>query len=164
MFRILSHRWCISIFAIILIITVATEAANKKRSSGPTTKPAKTTKSKRVTFVAEDEITIVGTYTSPNLRKKKNEKAPIAILLHMYNSDKSAFDPLIPYLHKAGFAVLAIDMRGHGESQSARNSFGVYERRDVLGAVEWLSDTGYEPGDIGVLGISIGGAAAIGAV
>jgi len=25
--------------------------------------------------------------------------------------------PLVPYLHAAGFAVLAIDLRGHGESE-----------------------------------------------
>ena len=37
-----------------------------------------------------------------------------------------------------GFAVLAFDLRGHGESPPAPLSFGIYEQRDVLGAVDFL--------------------------
>jgi pimeloyl-ACP methyl ester carboxylesterase len=66
-------------------------------------------------------------------------------------------------LHDAGFAVLMIDLRGHGESEGERYSFGVYERRDVLGAVDFLLNNGFQPGSIGVLGISMGGGAVIGA-
>lgn len=66
-------------------------------------------------------------------------------------------------LNKAGFAVLMIDLRAHGESEGERYSFGVYERRDVLGAVDWLLDQGFKPGSIGTLGISLGASATIGA-
>jgi uncharacterized protein len=66
-------------------------------------------------------------------------------------------------LWEAGFSVLMIDMRGHGASADARFSFGLRERRDVAGAVEWLLGRGYPAGGIGVLGISMGGAAAVGA-
>ena len=66
-------------------------------------------------------------------------------------------------LHDAGLAVLMIDMRGHGESEGERFSFGVYERQDVLGAVDFLVAQGARPGSIGVLGISMGSGAAIGA-
>jgi pimeloyl-ACP methyl ester carboxylesterase len=67
-------------------------------------------------------------------------------------------------LHDAGFAVLIIDLRGHGDSEGGKHySFGVFERWDVLGAVDFLLDQGFEPGSIGVLGISMGGAAVIGA-
>lgn len=67
-------------------------------------------------------------------------------------------------LQKAGYAVLAIDLRGHGGSEGVRYSFGVYERRDVLGAVDWLMSQGFKSGDIGVIGISLGGAAVFGAM
>lgn len=66
-------------------------------------------------------------------------------------------------LHEAGFTVLMIDLRGHGESEGERYSFGVFERRDVLGAVDFLLNNGIEPGSIGVLGISMGSSAATGA-
>ncbi len=41
-------------------------------------------------------------------------------------------------LARQGFAILAFDMRGMGESPSAPLSFGLYEQRDVLGAVDFL--------------------------
>jgi pimeloyl-ACP methyl ester carboxylesterase len=41
---------------------------------------------------------------------------PVALLLHMYHSDRRAWGPLVPRLTKAGFAVLALDQRAHGES------------------------------------------------
>lgn len=43
-------------------------------------------------------------------------------------------------LARAGFAVLAFDMRGHGESASAPFTLGTSERRDVLGAVDFLRE------------------------
>ena len=39
---------------------------------------------------------------------------------------------------KNGFAVLAFDMRGSGESPPAPLSLGYFEQRDVLGAVDFL--------------------------
>lgn len=70
---------------------------------------------------------------------------------------------LVDRLAARGFSVLAIDLRGHGESGSARLTYGIDERRDVLGAIDWLLARGYAPGRIGVLGASMGGASAIGA-
>lgn len=68
-------------------------------------------------------------------------------------------------LYEAGFAVLTFDMRGHGESEGPKNySFGVYERNDVLGAIDFLTAKGFKKTSIGILGISMGGAATMGAV
>jgi uncharacterized protein len=66
-------------------------------------------------------------------------------------------------LQRRGFAVLMIDLRAHGDSEGERVSFGVEERRDVMGAVDWLRAQGFAPGSIGVLGVSMGASAAIGA-
>jgi fermentation-respiration switch protein FrsA (DUF1100 family) len=41
-------------------------------------------------------------------------------------------------LARHGFAVLAFDMRGMGQSPAAPLSMGIYEQRDVLGAVDFL--------------------------
>lgn len=63
--------------------------------------------------------------------------------------------------HGQGFAVLMIDLRGHGRSGNARMTFGPAEGRDIEGAVDWLKSQGFQPGSIGVLGVSMGAAAAI---
>lgn len=79
------------------------------------------------------------------------------------NAISGNFPKLAFALHQAGFTVLMIDLRGHGESEGKRYTWGVFERRDVLGAVDFLLFEGYLPGNIGTLGISLGGAAVIGA-
>lgn len=66
-------------------------------------------------------------------------------------------------LNRAGLNVLMIDLRGHGHSGDAHFSFGLRERRDIQGAVDWLVKSGVTPGSIGVLGVSLGAASAIGA-
>ncbi len=79
-------------------------------------------------------------------------------------SRTSRFTEFAVILTHRGYDVLMIDLRGHGQSGAARYAFGIHERRDVLGAVDWLTTTqNIPPGAIGVLGISMGAAASIGA-
>ncbi len=66
-----------------------------------------------VKFTTDDGIKIVGEFWRP---ASTEGDAPVAILLHMYRSNRAAWKPLVPKLTDAGFAVLAIDMRGHGDS------------------------------------------------
>ena len=54
-----------------------------------------------------------------------------------------------------GFAVLMIDLRGHGASSPARLTYGGRERHDVQGAVDWLLERGYPATRIGILGGSM---------
>ncbi|HEU0027217.1 MAG TPA: alpha/beta hydrolase, partial [Ktedonobacterales bacterium] len=70
-------------------------------------------------------------------------------------------------LARNGFAVLAYDSRGHGDSPAAPFSAGLFEQRDVLGAVDYLRAGAIpypelgRPRAIGALGISGGDAAAL---
>jgi pimeloyl-ACP methyl ester carboxylesterase len=57
--------------------------------------------------------------------------------------------------------VLLFDLRAHGESDGSRVSGGYFERRDVLGAYEFLVERGAAPGSVGVLGRSMGAGIAI---
>jgi len=68
----------------------------------------------RIAMEAEDGVLIVGDYYSP--LRRGGEGAPMVILLHMEGSSRSAWRRLVPHLHAAGFAALAIDLRGYGES------------------------------------------------
>lgn len=117
-----------------------------------------------VTFPARTDGLQIAAWYLPN---ETSDKA--IIIVHGRNASKQwaesgtivAFEAA---LQKAGYAVLAIDLRGHGDSEGDRYSFGVYERRDVLGAVDFLKEQGFKSGKIGVVGISLGGAAVNGAM
>jgi fermentation-respiration switch protein FrsA (DUF1100 family) len=116
-----------------------------------------------VSFPAREDGLKITAWYLPN---ETGEHA--VILVHGRNASKQnaisgTFPKFGAALNQAGFAVLMIDLRGHGGSEGERYSFGVYERRDVLGAVDWLIDQGFEPGNIGALGISLGGGAVDGA-
>jgi pimeloyl-ACP methyl ester carboxylesterase len=109
-----------------------------------------------------DEVQIAAWYI-PN-----NGSTQAVILVHGRDASKQnaisgKIVELGAALHDAGFTVMMIDLRGHGESEGDHYSFGVYERRDVLGAVDFLLNRGFIPGSIGVLGISMGGGATTGA-
>jgi fermentation-respiration switch protein FrsA (DUF1100 family) len=97
-----------------------------------------------------------------------DENQKVIILVHGYNNSRTngfvdKFVSFASELHDAGFSVMMIDLRGHGQSGEARFTFGIKERRDVLGAVNWLEERGYQPGKIGVLGYSLGAGSIIGA-
>jgi pimeloyl-ACP methyl ester carboxylesterase len=67
-------------------------------------------------------------------------------------------------LARHGFAILAFDMRGNGESPPAPLSLGYFEQRDVLGAVDFLHSGPIpypelgRPRIIGGYGVSMGAA------
>jgi uncharacterized protein len=79
------------------------------------------------------------------------------LLCHGHGSNKLTNLWLAGDLY-ARFNVLLLDVRGHGESEGRHASVGFLERLDILAAVDWLADQG---ASIGVLGISMGGAAVI---
>jgi len=115
----------------------------------------------------EDGVKIAGWYI-PTVERQTSEKPPAIIMVHGWNSSRTVccnkhFLDLAQALHKSGYSVLMIDLRGHGRSAKAHFSFGIYERRDVLAAIDFLLSRGYQPGQIGLLGISMGAAAVLGA-
>ena len=90
------------------------------------------------------------------------------IMLHGLHSNRAALEAglldLSGALARHGFAILAFDMRGHGQSAPAPLSMGYFEQRDVLGAVDFLRSGSLpypelgRPRAIGGWGISMGGA------
>lgn len=61
--------------------------------------------------------------------------------------------------HKLGYSTLIIDYRGYGTSTGTPSEEGTY--RDAQGAWRWLAEErGIKPGDIVLLGESLGGAVA----
>jgi pimeloyl-ACP methyl ester carboxylesterase len=85
---------------------------------------------------------------------------PSVLLLHGNRSSRSSFAKVMPFLAQAGFGVMAISMRAHGDSTGKTNDFGLSARQDVIAAVSFLKREC--PGrPIVIVGESLGAAAAL---
>lgn len=112
----------------------------------------------------EDQVTIKAWYVPA--QGADEATAPSVILIHGLNDCKRTPFILMPagMLNKAGFNVLMIDLRNHGDSQVIDGHYagGVVEYRDVLGAWDWLVNTKqFAPQKIGLFGMSLGAATAL---
>jgi pimeloyl-ACP methyl ester carboxylesterase len=64
-----------------------------------------------VRLTTADDVGISAAYYAP-----LTNPAPALLLLHDYGKSRDEWSGFVPPLQRAGFAVLAIDLRGHGES------------------------------------------------
>src|SRR5947209_12363452 len=94
-----------------------------------------------VDFLSRDDHLLLRGWLIPGIRP--NGRLTIdrtVIVVHGMHANRAT--PLILSLSGAlahqGIAVLAFDMRGHGESIPAPLGGGYFEQRDVLGAVDFL--------------------------
>jgi pimeloyl-ACP methyl ester carboxylesterase len=124
---------------------------------------------KYVTFPSRiDQVQLKGWYIPGVLPNGKLTSQRTIILVHglrANRADKSVgLLNLSADLARHGFAVLAFDMRGMGESPPAPLSLGYFEQRDVLGAVDFLRSGSMpypalgRPRIIGGYGVSMGAA------
>lgn len=87
-------------------------------------------------------------------------RAGAVLLLHGVRSDKRSMLGRARFLKALGFSVMLIDLQAHGASTGERITFGLREARDVDAALLRLAQLA--PGErIGVLGTSLGAAAAV---
>jgi fermentation-respiration switch protein FrsA (DUF1100 family) len=113
---------------------------------------------KSISFTSRgDKLALEGWYLESGRRE------PTIVMVHGSEGNRVTAPPgaleLARSLVEEGFSVLMFDLRGHGESEGARLSAGYNEKRDLLGAVDYLEDIGVRK--IGVLGFSLGAAIAI---
>ncbi len=111
---------------------------------------------KKVSFTAEDGVAIVGNYWSGS--------DTAVLLLHMMPATKESWNDFADALNKEGMTVLAIDLRGHGESiKQGSNTLNYIQFsdeqhqasiKDVEAAVGFLKQNGSNT--IYIAGASIG--------
>lgn len=82
------------------------------------------------------------------------------ILLHPVRSDRSAMLGRAKLFHRAGYAVVLIDLQAHGESTGRHITFGHLERHDVSAAVAYAREMNPRH-RIAIVASSLGGAAAL---
>ncbi|HKQ80091.1 MAG TPA: alpha/beta fold hydrolase [Blastocatellia bacterium] len=81
------------------------------------------------------------------------------VLMHGFRGDRRQMLGRATFLNQAGYSVLLFDFQAHGESPGKRITIGYLESRDALAAVE-LMKREFPGRKIGVIGLSMGGAAA----
>ncbi len=82
------------------------------------------------------------------------------LLLHGAGENRTAMLGRARFLHELGYAVLAPDFQANGESPGRHVTFGFLESFDANASLAYLRQ--HSPGDrVGVIGISMGGAAAL---
>lgn len=82
------------------------------------------------------------------------------VLLHGWTSTRGSMLARVQFLHDAGYAVLAFDFQSHGESAGERITFGRLEALDAEAATAWMKAR-LPDEKVGVIGVSLGGAAAV---
>jgi predicted alpha/beta hydrolase len=102
-----------------------------------------------------DGVALAATY-----RPGASAAAPGVLLLHGNGASRAATAGNAAWLARQGFATLAIDFRGHGESSPRLHSFGLAESEDARTALHWLKRQQHGA-PISIIGISLGGAAAL---
>jgi pimeloyl-ACP methyl ester carboxylesterase len=89
-----------------------------------------------------------------------SERAPVAVLIHGYSEDRLTMSSLARRLAQNGYAVLAVDVRGHGENQRPFDPDGINE--DIKSAVEYLRGSTFVDGSrLILIGHSMGAGAAM---
>lgn len=82
------------------------------------------------------------------------------LLLHGVHSSRMQMVDRARFLRRAGYSSLLYDSRAHGESDGDAITFGQLESQDARRAVQLARSLA--PGDpVGVIGVSLGGAAAL---
>jgi alpha-beta hydrolase superfamily lysophospholipase len=115
---------------------------------------------KKISFITSDGVKIFANYY-PNKESKF-----AGILIHMRPKTKESFDDFAKFLQEKGFTLLAIDLRGHGESIESPSGILDYTKfteeeekksiKDVEAASNFLEKEGFTKERQFLIGASIG--------
>ena len=112
----------------------------------------------KTTLHTDDGVNIAGDYYAPTIQSPRG-----VLLVHMMPSTKESWKMLAGRLQGGGYHVLAIDLRGHGESAGGPDGYKQYNAEqhqksilDVGAGVEFLKTKGIAEDHLSLIGASIG--------
>lgn len=143
------------IFAIICVLSAVYAMASLANRATPSDVLALHPDEEIINISTADGLEIKGSYIAGAA-----EDSPAILMLHGNGGSRAQFARHLQIYNEAGYAVLAIDFRGHGGSSDAPKSYGVYESIDAYAAFDFLK-VKQQGAKIGVLGLSLGGSAAL---
>lgn len=116
-----------------------------------------------VTFPSRgDGVTLKGWFIPA---RSEGKKGMTIVFAHGYRGNRTQPDvpglAVAKALNAAGYDLLLFDFRGNGESEGSFTSVGQYETDDLLGAIDWVRQTGTPGQPVGVIGFSMGASTAL---
>jgi fermentation-respiration switch protein FrsA (DUF1100 family) len=107
--------------------------------------------------ISADGIDLVAWYVPPAA-----ENGAMLIYVHGFGGNRGGLLPQAAAMQQLGYGALLLDLRNHGESGDALTTWGYSEANDVLAAYDYLlTRPEVDPARIGLVGKSMGGAAAV---
>ncbi|MEM7429699.1 MAG: alpha/beta fold hydrolase, partial [Pseudomonadota bacterium] len=152
-----ARRLLLLIVALLLLVAAAGYVAGS-RAIAPTNRevgpPPAELNAEAITIKDSDGLDVAAWLADPD------PAAALIILAHGNRSDRRSLIGRAVMLARAGYAVLLLDLRAHGESPGAHRSFGHGEARSVAAAIGYVRSR-WPSRKVGLIGISLGGASAI---
>lgn len=152
--------WRLGVPATLLVLVVGTLVISwligslLVRSTHSAVEPARAP-AEDLTIVTADGLSLAATF-----RPGRRDDAPAVLLLHGNGASREQTADNAAWLAERGYATLAIDFRGHGQSPASSHSFGWNESKDVRAAFAWLKEKEHGA-PVALIGISMGGASAL---
>jgi dienelactone hydrolase len=145
-------------------VAARSSGADAAKHAAPTAAPAqRSAGGERVEVpAAEDKRTLVGSFWAP--KSSGGNIAPGVVLVHQPGGRRDDLHEVAVRLHKQGFAVLAIDLRAHGESvgtdkpwqeltEEERSRLWAFALRDLRGGAAWLQkQSGVHSSNVSLVG------------
>ena len=144
---------------VVLPVSIGVYAANAPPGSLGTADPGTYgLRYRTVSFTTSDGVALAGWYTP-------STNGAAVVVVPGAGSTRSTVLRQGAVLARSGYGVLFMDNRGHGTSGGTAMDFGWWGQRDLAAAVTYLEHRDdVRAGRIGILGESMGGEEAIGAI
>jgi pimeloyl-ACP methyl ester carboxylesterase len=108
-------------------------------------------RAEEVAFHASDGVLLSGWLV------KGTPRTPVVLLCHDLGGSRSTLLGSAVSLNRVGYTLMVFDFRGHGLSTGSGGWLGVDEKRDILGAIEFLrTRKDVDSSRIGLWGIGMG--------
>lgn len=139
-------------------VTQSADALLYPRRTQPSQTPADFNLTAETVRIPVDEIQLVAWYIPPT----EAVNGATLIYVHGFGGNRGALLAQVAAMREVGYGALLLDMRNHGESGDAVTTWGYHEANDVLAAYNYLlTRPEVDPGRIGLVGKSMGGAAVV---
>lgn len=159
-----------TLLAFGLFVPCAISSPTPTPAPLPVIQPADV-KVKTVTITTSDRIDLKADFWGQD----EDERSPAALLIHDAGADRTTLTELAGRLHKSGFAVLALDLRGHGDSitrpedafdkletEEERAKAWAFTTRDLDAAARWLrAQKSIHSANLNLVGVGAGCALAV---